>query len=283
LSIREESLPVLDHGYVKYIEHWGSDERIIESARMSTNKGFLGWERESHWVCPKCGYLLVNSYEPEGYFPPCPACPGWPASPPILQYDKGSSRPGDKKLLAYLYKNHHDTPFEFAGLVIEVQAPLMVFREWHRHRAQSYNEMSARYTPLPDVNYRPTPERCLMVSSTNKQAGAASDNQLTHEQVLDWLDLLDAVYCHAEEVYKVGLEIGIPKELARLPVPVGRYSRMRAHANLRNWLAFLTLRSDLVPSGKYAQFEIRQFANAVGAIIQDCFPRTYELFVGTGR
>lgn len=283
MNIREESLPVLDHGYVKYIEHWGSDERIIESARMSTNKGFLGWERESHWVCQQCGYRLVNSYEPEGYFPPCPACTNWPDYPSILRYDKESSHPGDNKLLAYLHKHHHDTPFEFAGLVIEVQAPLMVFREWHRHRTQSYNEMSARYTPLPDKNYIPTPERCLQVSSVNKQAGAATDKELTHATVLSWLEMLEDVYEHAEDVYQAGLNLGIPKELARLPVPVGRYSRMRAHANLRNWLSFLTLRSDLVPSGQFAQDEIKKYANIVGAIIQDCFPRAYELFVGTGR
>jgi thymidylate synthase (FAD) len=257
LNIREESLPVLDHGYVKYIEHWGSDERIIESARMSTNKGFLGWGP----FCPDCSVPVVLGE------PRCAKC------------GSASTRiPGDERLLSYLYKHHHDTPFEFAGLVIEVQAPLMVFREWHRHRTQSYNEMSARYTPLPDTNYMPTPERCLMVSGLNKQAGAATDKQLTHADVLMWLDLLVGAYYKAEQVYRVGLEIGLPKEVARLPVPVGRYSRMRAHANLRNWLAFLTLRSDIVPSGRFAQYEIRQFANPVGAIIKDCFPRTYELF-----
>ena len=59
----------------------------------------------------------------------------------------------DEKLLAYLHNSQppHATPFEFAGMVIEVQAPIFVFREWHRHRTQSYNEMSARYVPLPVV------------------------------------------------------------------------------------------------------------------------------------
>lgn len=56
------------------------------------------------------------------------------------------------------------------------------------------------------------------------------------------------------------------------------FSRMRASANLRNWLAFLTLRSDVLPSGKAAQWEIRQYANAVAAAIAERFPRTYELF-----
>jgi thymidylate synthase ThyX len=62
-------------------------------------------------------------------------------------------------------------------------------------------------------------------------------------------------------------------------MPVGRYSRMRATANLRNWLQFLTLRSDHVPAGKAAQLEIRQFANVVGDLTAQIFPRTYNLFV----
>jgi len=62
-------------------------------------------------------------------------------------------------------------------------------------------------------------------------------------------------------------------ELARIILPVGRYSRMRASANLRNWLAFLTLR--MHPD---AQWEIRQFAQAVHDELLPIFPRTMELF-----
>src|SRR5438105_1019122 len=115
-------IEILDHGYVRLIESWGSDERIIESARMSTDKGFKGW-------------------------------------------------PEDEKLLRFLWQNKHHTPFEMAGLTIEVQAPLIVFREWHRHRTQSYNEMSGRYTVLPDLYYVPCLERVMngKQSSKNKQ------------------------------------------------------------------------------------------------------------------
>jgi len=181
---------------------------------------------------------------------------------------------GDQGLLEYLYTNKHATPFEMAGMVIEVQAPIVVFREWHRHRTQSYNEMSARYTPLPYANYMPTVERCLSVSGTNKQAGAIKGSDLiTHEAALAWLCELADLYEHAERVYRSGLRRGIPKEVARLPVPVGRYSRMRACTNLRNWLAFLTLRMD-----EKAQWEIRQFANEIGKIISEKFPRTWGLF-----
>lgn len=183
--------------------------------------------------------------------------------------------PGDEKLLAFLYNNKHATPFEMGGVVIEVKAPIFVFREWHRHRTQSYNEMSARYIPLPDENYVPSLERVMVganTATTNKQA-QGNGNVLTAEDADQWLEELEALYDQAETVYRLGINLGVPKELARLPVPVARYSRMRASANLRNWLAFLTLRQAAA-----AQWEIREYANAVGQIIAERFPRTWELF-----
>ena len=160
-------------------------------------------------------------------------------------------------------------------MVIEVKAPIFIFREWHRHRTQSYNEMSARYIPLPDENYMPTPKRCMTganTATTNKQA-QGNGTVLTEENAHKWLAQLGYLYEDAQRVYELGIQLGIPKELARLPVPVARYSKMRASANLRNWLAFLTLRQ-----APQAQWEIREFANAVGVIIADRFPRTWELF-----
>jgi len=179
----------------------------------------------------------------------------------------------DKKLLKHLHNNHHDTPFEFAGMVIEVRAPIFVFREWHRHRTQSYNEMSARYAPLPDLNYLPGPNRLIQVNSSNKQAGAVKGaKEPTIQDALRWLEKVEAHYGEGERIYQEGLSLGFPKECARVVNPVGRYSQMRASANLRCWLMFLTLRLD--PN---AQWEIRQFAGAVGRLIKQAFPRTWEL------
>lgn len=221
---------VLDLGYIRLVESWGSDERIIESARMSTAKGFLGW--------------------------------GTPDAP------------GDEKLLKFLWDKQHATPFEMAGLVIEVKAPIVVFREWHRHRTQSYNEMSARYVPLPDENYVPAVERILIgnAATTNKQAQGIVGREVSTADACGWQSRLIALYDHAEEVYAEALALGIPKELARLPVPVARYSAMRASANLRNWLGFLNLRCD--PA---AQWEIRQYANALAGIVREAFPRVHEV------
>lgn len=180
----------------------------------------------------------------------------------------------DEKLLQHLYENKHSTPFEFAGMVIEVQAPIFVFREWHRHRTQSYNEMSARYEPLPDLNYIPTVERLMRDGGKNKQAQAIKGAiPLTEGNAEGFRVVLQNHYQTCQLEYESALEAGIPKECARILLPVGRYSRMRASANLRNWLAFLTLRMD--PN---AQWEIQQYAQAVAGIIYNQFPRTYSLF-----
>jgi thymidylate synthase (FAD) len=254
-------ITVLDHGYVGMIESYGSDQSIIEAARMSTNKGFLGWGDAR--TCPRCngtGRQLEN--------PDMNECSEEGCEKGII------GKVGDEKLLKYLYEHKHSTPFEMAGMIIEVQAPIMVFREWHRHRTQSYAEMSARYTPLPDVNYLPTIERLMMRDAKNKQAQSAKGQILIEALAEEFRLALAAEYAAQQGLYELALELGVPKELARLMLPVGRYSRMRAHANLRNWLGFLTLRMD--PA---AQWEIRQFANVVGTLVEQRYPRTWELFL----
>lgn len=257
---------VLDHGYVTLVEAWGSDEHIIEAARMSTNKGFLGWG-------PSCPHTHANDHEHD-------LSPG-PNEKTLKCSVCGTIEPkaGDEKLLGYLWEHKHATPFEMAGMVIEVQAPIFVFREWHRHRTQSYNEMSARYTPMPDLNYVPTIERLLMGGGhLTKQAGSIHGAEVLDGASAERFQIdLHIAYVTAESDYQSALKAGVPKELARLVIPVGRYSRMRASANLRNWLAFLTLRQD--PA---AQWEIRQYANAVADLIKASFPRTHGLFT-TGQ
>lgn len=261
-------MKVLDHGYVELVETWGSDERIIEAARMSTQKGFEGWG--DFVKCVECGggglrFAGFNAQFNDDVFVGCPACDG----------AGGTGKKGDEKLLRYLWKNNHATPFEMAGAVFEVQAPIFVFREWHRHRSASYNEMSARYAPLPDVNYVPSVERLMMnANGSNKQANRADGAKELTDNFAEWFQgRLETVYSETQSDYETALAFGVPKELARLVLPMGRYSCMRASANLRNWLGFLTLRMDSA-----AQWEIRQFANAVHDILAEKFPRTLALF-----
>lgn len=220
-------------GYIKLVNAMGSDEFIVESARMSTNKGFLGWGT--------------------------------------------TEAPGDEKLLGFLLDNEHASPFEMGEIVVEIKAPIFVAREWMRHRTQSYNELSGRYTKIPDDNYLPPLQLVLSrmeaaKKTKNKQAQAQVEGIATDEQVSAWLQSLEAAYAQAEAVYAEGLRIGIPKELARLPVPVARFTKWRAKANIRNWLGFLKLRCH--PA---AQEEIREYAYVVAWYVSQLFPKTYEL------
>ncbi len=243
-------IQVLDHGYVKFIEEWGSDEDIVESARMSTGRSFKGWGPQ----CKTCGTAQSLKCVDEGH----------------------EMAPGDEKFLKFLWDNKHMSPFEQAGMTIEVQAPIFVIREWHRHRTQSYNEMSGRYAQLPNFYYIPSIERIMAgkQSTKNKQGSVEGFSALEAAEIQT--DLRCA-YADCRDVYEALLAKGVARELARLVIPVAQYSRMRASANLRNWLGFLTLRMD-----KSAQWEIRQYAKVVGSFVQNCFPRTYELFEKMG-
>lgn len=233
---------LLDHGYLELIEPWGT--------------GRSG--KPDHWTPGSVGDYEVGIIEAarqstQGAFR------GW-------EYDE--------KLLGFLYNHRHSTPFEFAGMTLEIKAPIMVFREWQRHRTQAYNEASARYAPLPAIDYVPEFNRVMLGSSatTNKQA-QGTGAVLTEENATKGLQRLSEHYTASQILYQDLLDMGWPKELARLPLAMGRYSQMRATCSLRNWLAFMTLRCD-----PEAQWEIRMYADAVAKVISETFPHTFKFW-----
>jgi len=251
---------VLDHGYVTYIDSMGDDSVIVEAARMSTGKGFITWKPYSR--CESCG-IYVESEDPK-------ELEGSAHKEGCKKEDVKFFPQGDSGLLDNLWRNKHATPFEMGELCLEIQAPIMVFREWHRHRTQSYNEFSARYAQMPDLHYLPKEERIQKQSTHNKQGSAESAGHETAHQILAELERQqEDVY----GTYDAWVGNGIAKEVARLNTPVSRYSKMRAKTDLRNWLAFCNLR--MRPG---AQWEIRQYANIVSGIIKSIWPKTWELF-----
>lgn len=233
-------IDVLDNGFVRLVECWGHGD---------TGAGMI----VPPFVDYEVGIIEAARQSTQGSF-------------------RGWAR--DERLLRYLYEHKHATPFEFSGMVIEVRAPLFIFREWHRHRTQSYNEMSARYAPLPEMWYTPTVERIVEGSKPTGNKQADGDKEVdTVTAELFRMDLEKRCRDFAKQ-YKFDLEErGIPKELARLGMPVNWFSQMRAATCLRNWLSFLTLRDH--PA---AQWEIQQYAKAVGKIMKLNFPQTYALY-----
>jgi thymidylate synthase (FAD) len=147
----------------------------------------------------------------------------------------------------------------------------MVFREWQRHRMQSYNEFSARYSQMPNEHYLPELARIQKQSTTNKQGSAEAMDPAYAANVRAGLEAEQGiVYMNYQRLVRDG----VAKEIARVNTPISRYSKMRAKTDVRNWLAFLLLRMDLS-----AQKEIQLYARAMASILKQLFPKTFELFL----
>jgi thymidylate synthase (FAD) len=93
----------------------------------------------------------------------------------------------DKKLINYLYKNKHTSPFEMIKFKFHVKAPIFVARQWFRHRMSNYNEISGRYTELKEDFY--IPEKVSSQSKINKQL-SEDDNLLENIQIIRQNDYL---------------------------------------------------------------------------------------------
>lgn len=175
----------------------------------------------------------------------------------------------DEKLIAYLMRNHHTSPFESVAFTFEVKAPIFVFRQWHRHRTWSFNEISARYSELPEEYYIPQRATITTQSTSNKQMRTTEQ----HPEA-EWIKSCIAEQCdEAFETYKILLAHGCPRELARSVLPVGTYSKMFASVDLHNLFHFLRLRLH-----EHAQYEIRVYAEAMLELIEPVVPVAVKYF-----
>lgn len=172
-------------------------------------------------------------------------------------------------LIRFLLRHRHTTPFEGCVMKFEVRAPILVIREWFRHRTFSYNEESGRYKKLDPLYYVPEPERVAYQAKSNHQGsgelhpeGPAFVAEWKREQQMFENRYEDLVANH-----------NLAKELARLNMPVSHFSSFIVTGNLLNWFRFLQLR--LAPN---AQYEIRVFAEAILQIGKQYFPQCFEAF-----
>lgn len=185
------------------------------------------------------------------------------------EWRAGEDQGSDARLINYLYNNGHNTPFEAVTFTFDVKAPIFVFRQWHRHRTQSYNELSARYRELPEEFYVPELEQITTQSKDNKQM--RSDDMNNSAQLIQ--DIIKYENSESFKQYRKMLEHGCPRELARSVLPVGTYSHMFATMNLHNLFNFL--RERLHP---HAQYEIRVYAEVMLELIRPIVPVAVKAF-----
>lgn len=185
------------------------------------------------------------------------------------EWRTGVNTSNDAKLINYLYFNKHNTPFEAVTFTFDVKAPIFVLRQWHRHRTQSYNEVSARYTSLPNEYYLPEVAQITTQSKDNKQMRT----QEQHPRAQEFRHLMDRQNDDAFRTYELLIADGCPRELARSVLPVATYSHMFATMNLHNLFGFLRERLH-----EHAQYEIRVYAEAMLKLIEPIVPVSVDCF-----
>ncbi|MBI4060806.1 MAG: FAD-dependent thymidylate synthase [Elusimicrobia bacterium] len=177
----------------------------------------------------------------------------------------------DRKLIGYLLKHSHMTPFEHAVFKFHVSAPIFVARQWFRHRFAAYNEVSFRYTEVKDYFYMP--ERWRGQDKKNKQGSSAApelDQDALHGLFRTQVD-------GALAAYKKMLGMGVAREMARMVLPVNLYTEFYWTVNARSLMNFVALRADA-----HAQLEIQAYGEALARQFKDLMPWTYEAFLRDG-
>lgn len=187
----------------------------------------------------------------------------------FLGESKGDAR--DKKLLFYLLRNHHTSPFEMVEFKFRIRAPLVMWWQLIRHRTANLNMQSGRYTAFAEDDFY-VPDVWRLQSKDNKQA---SDGQVDDDisQMLT-----HALITHCDEssrLYHQALDLGVAKEQARLFLPAfGVYYTGVWKMDAHNLMKFLRLRM-----AADAQEEIRVYADAMyDEFFLPLLPNTAEAF-----
>lgn len=175
------------------------------------------------------------------------------------------------KLLAYLIKHQHWSPYEMVNMCVEINTTRDIARQLLRHRSFSFQEFSQRYAEVDKLPPAPLREARLQDTKNRQNSLNTDDKELNNW----WSYMQHSVQMINEAVYKEALAKGIAKEVARAVLPEGlTTSRMYMNGTLRSWIHFYQLRS-----GNGTQKETREIAEEVGKLIQTNFPNIWKALV----
>lgn len=250
------SLSVLDHGFVTLLNLSGPTRRTT----ADTCTDFEEWKKAS---------IGARSFDADD------VDPAQSARMSFNQRDPNRERSSDLRLNSYLMKHHHTTPIEMIETWWEMKLPIFVARQFVRHRTVSINEVSARYTTLPEEWYIPEPANVGVKSASNKQGRTLCIDGV------DWDTAKAELFCRELNVtckdayakYKWALENNIPPEVARSFLHVNHYTHWLWKQNLHNLFHFLALRDH-----SHAQWESQQYAKAMIEILRQHLPNLMNLY-----
>jgi len=184
-----------------------------------------------------------------------------------VSYGDGTkSARDDRGLIRYLLRHWHTTPFEMVEFKFHIKMPIFLARQHFRHRTASVNELSARYSIVPEEYFEP--EDLRRQSSINHQSseGMIEYNEILKNRVSDTLE-------NSFNVYDDLLDMGCCREQARIVLPQATYTQFYWKINLHNLMHYLQLRL-----GQGAQQEIREYAQTIYDMIEPLVPITMEAF-----
>lgn len=198
-----------------------------------------------------------------------------------VSYDKESKsfEARDEKLVNFLIREGHTSPFRHAALTFEVYAPLLVARQWWKYAVASthvddqngWNESSRRYITEDEKFYIPLPNEWRSKPENSKQG---SGEPIDEEKGAWYFEQLIHTIASGSSLYRQAMDDNIAPELARLFLPAyGMYVRWRWTASLQAVMTFLDQRLE-----HDAQWEIQQYAKAVNNLTNEAFPRTMDLY-----
>lgn len=191
-----------------------------------------------------------------------------------VSYGEGTKTPSDDEtLIRYLMRHWHTSPFEMCEAKFHVKCPISVARQWVRHRTGSFNEVSSRYSVVTGDFYLPEMTNIRHQSKTNKQGRGGQ-----HELAYAMQEVMIIVADDAHGKYKTLLDADVARETARDILPLCTYTEFYWKVDLHNLFHFLRLRTDL-----HAQWEIRQYAQAIERMVAGWVPVAYQAWVDYQR
>lgn len=177
-----------------------------------------------------------------------------------------------KRLLNYLMKHNHVSPFEMASMCVQIDTTRDISRQILRHRSFSFQEFSGRYEDMMKLGDAVLRE-CRLQDENNRQSSIDCDNQ----HLATWFDNEQrGVWWRSTEAYREALKHGIAKEQARALLPEGLTpTRLYMTGTIRSWLHYIQVRA-----GVETQKEHRIIAQGALEVLRQIAPITAEAFFG---
>ena len=183
----------------------------------------------------------------------------------------------DERLVRYLAKYKHFSPFRHLQVQFHVKAPEFVMRQWYKHvvgiettsnsatKDHAWNEISGRYVPVEDFY---TPSVFRKQSEDNKQAteGAIEEQEMALNK---WNEVMSSI----TDGYHELLDMGVGKEQARAILPLNQYTEVYWTASFQAIMNFIELRAE-----KTSQWEIQEYAKTLQKLMFDVFPKTTKIW-----